>query len=138
MMYQLAFIKLSHFLAAVDQFQCDNEKTNAAGGFFGLPKWYRYMDYEASNITGRCEIVIDKANGLHDYWLIGFGILDMLLWLAGVVAVGYVVYGGFRYVTSQGEPDALNAARSTIINAAIGLVIAMFATAIVRFIGGQL
>lgn len=48
------------------------------------------------------------------------------------------MYGGFQYLISQGEADKIAGARKTILNAIIGLAIAMLATGIVAFIGGQL
>ena len=61
--------------------------------------------------------------------------VEILLRIAGLVAVVYVVMGGFKYMTSQGEPENLKQAQGTIINALIGLVIAMLATAVVNVIG---
>jgi TRAP-type C4-dicarboxylate transport system permease small subunit len=75
---------------------------------------------------------------MSDYLLIGFGVIDILLRLVGLVAFGYVIYGGFLYLTSQGEPDRTKAALGTLLNAVIGIVIAMFAAAIVSFIGNRL
>jgi hypothetical protein len=53
------------------------------------------------------------------------------------VAVGYVIYGGIQYVTSQGSPDATKKAQQTIINALIGVVLAVLAASIVAFIGNR-
>ena len=55
-----------------------------------------------------------------------------------MVAMGYTIFGGFKYMTSQGEPDATKKAQGTVTNALIGLAIAMLATAIVGFVGGKL
>jgi ABC-type Fe3+ transport system permease subunit len=69
---------------------------------------------------------------------IALAIIEILLRIATIVSLGYVVYGGFRYITSQGEPDATKSARQTIINAMIGLVIALLATGIVAFVANRL
>ena len=58
--------------------------------------------------------------------------------IAGIVAIGFVVYGGILYVTSQGSPDQTQKAQSTIQNALIGLVIAMIAVAVVSFLGNKI
>jgi hypothetical protein len=55
-----------------------------------------------------------------------------------MVAVAFVIYGGFQYINSRGEPDRAASGRKTIINALIGLVLAMIAVAIVSFIGRSL
>lgn len=66
---------------------------------------------------------------------IALAIVDILLRVGALVAVGFVLYGGFVYLTSQGEPDGTKRGRQAIVNALVGLLIAIFATAIVTFIG---
>ncbi len=61
-------------------------------------------------------------------------IINLLLFIAGVLAVILVVVGGFRYVTSNGDSAAAGKAKSTIIYAVIGLVVTIMAYAIVNFI----
>ena len=67
--------------------------------------------------------------------LIALALLDDLIRIAALVAVGYVIYGGIQYSTSQGSPDATKKAQSTIINALIGVSMAVLAASIVAFIG---
>ena len=62
-------------------------------------------------------------------------VLDMLLRIAGIVAFGFLVYSGFRFVLSGGDSNKAKVARETAFNAAIGLGIAIVATGIVSFIG---
>ena len=45
-----------------------------------------------------------------------------------------VIIGGIRYVISAGDQNAVTAAKNTILYAIMGLVIAMLAYALVRFI----
>ncbi len=106
--------------------------------FLGLPVWYRYLHdgTRMQEINGQCEFVNFTFPG--DAALIALGILDIALRLAGLVAVGYVIYGGFKFVTSQGDPEGIKNARQTIINALIGLVIALLATTLVAFVGTRL
>ena len=47
----------------------------------------------------------------------------------------FVMVGGARYITSQGEPENIKAAQQTILNAIIGGIIALLASGIVAFIG---
>jgi hypothetical protein len=54
--------------------------------------------------------------------------------LVAVAAVIMIIIGGFRYVTSGGDSNRVASARGTIINAIIGLVIAVLAQVIVRFV----
>ena len=104
---------------------------NCKAGFFGLPHWYEYLNVSVQN--GTCSVTDFKFPG--DLTLVALAIAEMLLRIAGLVAVGFIIYGGIKYVISQGEPDNVQQAQNTVINACIGLVIAIFSTAIVAFIG---
>lgn len=119
---------------------------NANANFFGIPTWYKYLV-----TTGRMKTVEDAASGIvscdlvggfkwkdGDIVLVSMGILDICLRIATLVAVGFVIYGGIQYMTSEGSPDQTKNAQTTIINALIGLVIAIIATALVSFIGNRI
>lgn len=56
------------------------------------------------------------------------------LMVAGVVAVLFIIIGGFRYVTSQGNSDAVRTAREMIIYSIVGLVIVIMAFVIVQIV----
>lgn len=71
-------------------------------------------------------------------WLIVLAIVEALLAIAGLVAVAFVIYGGFKFITSQGIPDKIAKARSTILNALVGVVIAVLGSQIVAFIARSL
>lgn len=64
-------------------------------------------------------------------------IVNVLLFLIGIVAVIMIIFGAFRYITSNGAPDQAKAARNTIMYAVVGLVLAIAAYAIVRFVIGR-
>lgn len=64
--------------------------------------------------------------------------LQILFGIIGALAVFFVVYGGFKFVTSQGDPQAVGKARATVLYAVIGLVIAISAEIIVSFVIGSL
>jgi hypothetical protein len=108
--------------------------------FFGIPPWYKYLvgsGRMASNqVTGACELV--GKFQWNDLTLIALALLDMALRVAGLVAVIFVIYGGFQYVTSQGEPDKTKDAQTTIINALIGMGIALISAAFVSFVGNRI
>lgn len=113
--------------------------------FLGLPTWYKYLPGDTdkdghcvpkisgctSSVTGTCNA--QSGVELANIWLIGLAILELLLRIGGLVAVGIVTFGGFKYITSQGSPDATKSARNTIVNAFIGIVIILIATVSVNF-----
>ena len=54
-------------------------------------------------------------------------VIQVLVTLAGLVSVGFFVWGGFGYITSSGNPEALERSKKTIVFSAIGLVIVLAA-----------
>jgi hypothetical protein len=50
-------------------------------------------------------------------------IITLAAGLAGLVAAGFFVFGGFVYITSSGNPERLEKAKHTLIYSAIGLAV---------------
>ena len=61
-------------------------------------------------------------------------IIRYILTFLGIIAVVMIMYGGFIWMTSNGQPDRIQKAKKTLIAAAIGLIIVISAFAIVTFI----
>ena len=59
---------------------------------------------------------------------------NILLFLIGLAAVIMIIIGGIRYTTSNGDPSQTKAAKDTILYAVVGIVAALMAFAIVRFV----
>jgi len=62
------------------------------------------------------------------------GIVNALLALAALIAAIFVVIGGVRYITSQGDEDAAAAAKNTVLYALIGLIVIALSAVLVNFI----
>lgn len=63
-------------------------------------------------------------------------VLNAFLALAGIIAVGVIVYAGIKYISAQGEPDKIKNASQVISYGVIGLIITVVAAAIVNFVLG--
>ena len=61
-------------------------------------------------------------------------VVNLLLWAIGIISVIMIIIGGIRYATSHRDSNQVTAAKNTIMYAVIGLVIAIFAYAIVNFV----
>ena len=61
-------------------------------------------------------------------------IINAALAFAGVVALIMIIFSGIRYVTSGGDPKAVEGARNTLTWAIIGLVVIVLAYLIINFI----
>jgi hypothetical protein len=110
---------------------------NCVNSFFGLVPWYQYL-----NLRPDCSINLNliplSPTNLNQLWLIAIALLDDLMRLGGLAAVGFIIYGAFRYITSQGNPEAIKAAWSTIFNAIVGLVIVLIAAPTINYMGNLL
>lgn len=65
-------------------------------------------------------------------------IINLLLFIVGVVSVVVIIIGGLLYVTSAGDSGKVTIAKNTILYAVVGLVLAFAAYAIVRYVISQL
>lgn len=74
---------------------------------------------------------VDDASFMGNFLPIIFG-------MAGALSVLFICYGGFKYVTSQGEPDKIQKAKDTILYSVIGLVVSISAYAIVAFVTSKI
>lgn len=76
-------------------------------------------------------------NGVGDGWLLN-NVLAWVLSIAGLAAVGVIIYGGIKYLTAQGDPGKIKQASQIIAYAVIGLIVVMLAGAIVAFATGAI
>lgn len=101
----------------------------ACGQFLTFPAWYRGLS------KNDCKDMMspDDVGGISTYiWTIVLNVIEIAVQVVGYLAIFYIIYGGFRYITSAGAPEAHAAAMKTILNAVIGLAIAICSIAIVR------
>ena len=123
--------------------------TSCSSSFFGLKPWYQYIPKK--EIGGDCNIKCfnvftipdsekpnDCGQRASDIPRVLLAVVDDLLRIAGLVALGFIIYAAFNFITSQGNPEDAAKARATAINALVGLIIAMIAVALVSFIGNRL
>lgn len=61
-------------------------------------------------------------------------VVNTLLWAVGILAVIMIIWGGIKYITSAGDASKLKSAKDTILYSVIGLIVAIFAFAIVAWI----
>ncbi len=61
-------------------------------------------------------------------------VINILLFVAGLIAVIIIVVGGLRFVTSEGDAASANKAKNSVVYALVGLVLAVLAYAIVNFV----
>lgn len=110
----------------------------------GIPPWYTYLEGEeiqqldssgSPKTETACQPVVRTRT---DLALIMAAILTILIRVAGIAAFIFLLYGGFMYLTSNGNPENVKNAGTTLLNAAIGLAIAISGTVLVNFFAGRL
>jgi len=65
-------------------------------------------------------------------------VFNLAFGVVAIVALGYLVMGGFNYVTAGGNPEAIEAAKVTITNAIIGLVLVLISYLLIQFLLQQI
>ena len=61
-------------------------------------------------------------------------VVNILSIIVGIAAVIMIIVGGFKYVASGGDANKVSSAKSTLIYAIVGLLIAVLAQFIVHFV----
>lgn len=112
-------------------FQSD---TSCEGRLLGLPPWFRGLSVKDAN---GCAVASPSLidGGLQGFiWKIALNVVEMGMVIAAYVAFFIILFSGFIFLTSGSNPTAVAKARTGIINAVIGLAIALGAIAIVNVI----
>lgn len=61
-------------------------------------------------------------------------IINVVIGVLGVVAVAVVIYGGFLFLTAQGDPGKIKKGKDSITWGIIGLIIALLSWSIINFV----
>jgi len=60
-------------------------------------------------------------------------IADYALYLSAAIAIIFIIIGGYKYLFSGGNPEAVQQAKNTIVWAIVGLVVILLAVLIIDF-----
>ena len=63
-------------------------------------------------------------------------VIQVVAGLAGLIATGFFVVGGFGYITSSGNPETLERSKRTLIFSGIGLAITIGAFVLSNIVTG--
>jgi hypothetical protein len=110
---------------------------NLSGGFARLSYADTACPTNLSSVSSLglpayCNVVGSDSTGLLTH------IINLLLALLGVIAVLFIIIGGYRMVTSNGDEKNFEKGRKTVTYAIIGLVVAVLAFTIITVIGNTL
>lgn len=63
-------------------------------------------------------------------------VINIMLFIVGLLAVVMIIYAGIRYTTAHGDKNQVESAKNTMIQAIVGLIIAIIAYALVNWVVG--
>jgi type IV secretory pathway VirB2 component (pilin) len=69
-------------------------------------------------------------------WTVALNALDILLRIAGILAVVLLIVNGYQYLMSAGAPEKISKAKTGLLQAIVGLAIALLASTIIYYIVG--
>ena len=92
--------------------------------------------------TGGYQVIDDEGGRkvLYISWIALYigGIYQFAIFAGAIVAVALIMAGGFIWLTSAGNPTAIGKAKEYIVSALVGLVLILFAFAILNTISPYL
>ena len=81
-----------------------------------------------SGVAGNC------TSGAGDIQRVIAAVINILSVIVGLAAVIMIIVAGLKYVTSGGDSSSIASAKSTLIYAIVGVIVAAMAQMIVRFV----
>jgi hypothetical protein len=100
-----------------------------------FPAWYKGLTDDKCDIKNPGNM----PGGIQSFiWTIVLNVVEFMLQLVGYLAVGFIIYGGFKYMTSAGSADGMTKSKNIIMNAIVGLIISIFSVAIVNVVAGAI
>ena len=79
-----------------------------------------------------------QTKGLFDNDGIVTQVINIMLFIIGILSVIMIIWGGISYVISRGKDENVKNAKNTILYSVVGLIIAIIAFALVNWVFGAL
>ncbi len=84
--------------------------------------------------SGKCDV---QFTGLNSIVVLLTNIIQILLAVSGIIAVGMIIAGGIFYITSSGDPSRIKKAKDVLVNAIVGLMIVLLAFGAVAYVSSR-
>lgn len=78
--------------------------------------------------------VVANLSGIYGVHIVQLAI-DVMLFVAAFLAFAYIFYGGWKWLTSEGDKKKIEEARNTIVFSLIGLIVMALAYLIISVVG---
>lgn len=107
------------------------------GEFLGLKQWHAGLCKNGELVPvcekeGGCGDPANEVSLQYFIWRVVLNIMFDAMLLIGYIAAAMVIYGGYMFIMSQGDPSRAAKGKKTLASAIIGLVISIGASVIVN------
>ena len=99
-----------------------------------LPSQDAYADAKSQVQSGLSNV--SGASTGDDLPGIASKVVNVMLFIVGILAVIMIIFSGIRYITAHGDKGQVESAKNTLIYSIVGLVVAIIAYAIVSWVTG--
>jgi hypothetical protein len=89
----------------------------------------------ADEISQATQIDLDKYG---DFAVVFTGILNWMMWIAGVLIFIFLVIAGIQYMTAGGNAEQAKKGQQGIINGVIAIAIVALSLAIIRIVSNMI
>jgi hypothetical protein len=108
-----------------------------AGAIFIIPTLVFAQGRSAQDILTQGLIQPPAGGGadyeIADFFLLLAAVLRLIFTATAILAVIYIILGGYYYVMAYGNPETIQKGKSTITWAIIGLIVSIASFAIIQF-----
>lgn len=108
--------------------------------FSFTPGTIHALDEPSAGPIDPCKNTQNDATWTKPTYCFGGGIGDVvapavqiLFVIATAICLGFLIYGGFRWITSRGDKESIATARATLVSAVAGLIIVFLSYVIINF-----
>lgn len=119
---------------------CTLSNATKTNSFSFFPAWYDGLSCPGGNIVSPGDASLGSDSGARfGTWLtiIAMNIVRMLLYTVGYASLIFIIWGGFKFMIQGDNTSGTTAARKTIQNAVIGLIISIMSVSVVTFVAGR-
>jgi hypothetical protein len=132
----VALVPAQTTYAATTPIPCSSPDRN----FLSFPTWDDGLKCAHDpSIEGSKHVDLVASGGIGTFiWTVVLNVFHILLRVAGILAVILIIVNAYQYLTSAGAPDKIAKAKTGLIQALVGLAIAILASTIIYFVIGRI
>lgn len=105
----------------------------SAGLVLALPLTVAAVKIDAVGCDGVDSVICGSGRGDNVDTVVS-SVVNILMWIVGIVSVVMIVVGGMKYTMSNGDANKVQSAKNTILYSVVGVVVAVTAYVIVNFV----